>query len=61
MKNNLAPSYKAVVIAILKNDHNLVSLGFKAPVSVYYSILKRKELVERGVILDLVSSIPKLL
>lgn len=27
-KANRAPSYKAIAVAILKNDHNLYSLGF---------------------------------
>ena len=40
----LAPSYKAICIAILKNDHHLTSLGFSAPKSKWYGILKQIEL-----------------
>ena len=28
MKSRRAPSYQAIAMAILKNDHNLYSLGF---------------------------------
>ena len=28
MKSMRAPSYKAIALAILKNDHNMYSLGF---------------------------------
>jgi predicted phosphoadenosine phosphosulfate sulfurtransferase len=28
MKSNRAPSYKAIALAILRNDHNMYSLGF---------------------------------
>jgi len=44
---NFAPSYRAIAIAILKNDHHLTSLGFKAPSSEWYGILKRIEIEER--------------
>jgi predicted phosphoadenosine phosphosulfate sulfurtransferase len=46
-KKNLAPSYKAIAIAILKNDHSLKSLGFTPKKSKYYSILKKIEIEER--------------
>ena len=44
---NKAPSYKAIVVAILKNDPSLKSLGFSAKVSRYYSVYKKIELEER--------------
>ena len=43
----LAPSWKAVAIAILKNDHSMKSLGFEAGYSPWYSELKRIELEAR--------------
>tara|TARA_R110000803_G_scaffold149611_3_gene215035 strand:+ start:998 stop:1252 length:255 start_codon:yes stop_codon:yes gene_type:complete len=43
----LAPSYKAIACAILKNDLNLLSLGFQGEYSEWYGILKREELDER--------------
>jgi predicted phosphoadenosine phosphosulfate sulfurtransferase len=48
MKSNLAPSYKAIALAILQNDLHLTSLGFSAPKSEWYSILKRIEIEERN-------------
>jgi predicted phosphoadenosine phosphosulfate sulfurtransferase len=50
MKNNLAPSYKAIALAILRNDHNLISLGFNSKKSKWYDVLKKIELKKRGVI-----------
>lgn len=44
----LAPSYKAIACALLRNDMNLVSLGFGAPQSEWYGVLKREELRERA-------------
>jgi predicted phosphoadenosine phosphosulfate sulfurtransferase len=41
------PSYKKICIAILKNDTNLVSLGYKTKYSKYYSVLKRIEIDAR--------------
>lgn len=46
-KTNLAPSYKAIAIAILRNDHYLKSLGFSVPKSYWYSELKRIEIEAR--------------
>jgi len=43
-KAGVAPSYKAIAIAILKNDMGLSSLGFSRPTSVWYSVLKGIEL-----------------
>lgn len=47
MQLGLAPSYKTIAIAILKNDNHFVSLGFSAPESHWYGVLKRIELEER--------------
>lgn len=47
-KRNFAPSYKAIAIAILSNDHALQSLGFTPKKSVYYGILKRIEISKRS-------------
>lgn len=44
------PSYRAICLAILKNDSQLKSLGFTPKSSRYYSMLKRKELEEKGII-----------
>jgi hypothetical protein len=43
----LAPSYKAIAQAILKNDMPLKSLGFVPKQSQYYGILKRMEIEAR--------------
>jgi len=42
MKVNRAPSYKAIALAILKNDHHLISLGFSGPDSDWYRVLKKE-------------------
>jgi predicted phosphoadenosine phosphosulfate sulfurtransferase len=47
MSDNLAPSYKAICIAILKNDHSLKSLGFVEKKSIWYNVLKRIEISKR--------------
>lgn len=44
----LAPSYKSIALAILSNDMHLTSLGFSAPKSDWYGVLKRIELTEKG-------------
>lgn len=48
MHECLAPSYKQLAIAIMKNDHALSSLGFSVPVSPWYSVLKRIEFEQQG-------------
>lgn len=48
MRLGLAPSYKAICFALLKNDLTLKSLGFTAPVSRFYSELKRIEINKRN-------------
>lgn len=47
MSDDLAPSYKAIAIAILKNDHYMTALGFSPPHSAWYDALKRIEISER--------------
>ena len=44
----LAPSYKAIACAILKNDIGLLSLGFPAQDSAWYGFFKREELLARA-------------
>ena len=48
MRLNLAPSYKAIAIAILKNDHALKGLGFTGEESQWYRVLKRIEISQRN-------------
>lgn len=50
----LAPSYRRICLAILKNDYALKSLGFTPKYSNYYSILKQIEINKRpGAIIQL--------
>ncbi len=44
------PSYKAICLAIIKNDHSLQTLGYSRIKSPVYSEIKRHELICRGVI-----------
>lgn len=44
MQRNLAPSYKAICVCILKNDHHLTDLGYSAPKSKWYDAIKQEEL-----------------
>lgn len=48
MELNKAPSYKAICLAILKNDSSLKSLGFLPKKSNYYHILKKIEIDARS-------------
>jgi len=48
MDEGLAPSYKAIAIAILRNDHHMTALGFQAPRSAWYDAIKRIEINERN-------------
>lgn len=41
------PSYQRIAITLLKNDMNLISLGYQPKNSKYYSILKRIEIDAR--------------
>lgn len=45
-----APSYKAICVAILKNDYALKTLGFARVKSQIYNTIKKQELMQRGVI-----------
>lgn len=47
MKRGLAPSYKAIAMALLNNDMNLTALGFQAPKSSWYNVIKKIEIEER--------------
>lgn len=47
-KNCEVPTYRKICFAILKNDHNLKTLGFTEKRSISYNQLKRKELIENG-------------
>lgn len=47
MQMRLAPSWKAVALALLKNDLHLTSLGFSVPTSKWYNAIKRVELACR--------------
>ena len=47
-KQNLAPSYKAIAIALLKNDIHFHSLGFSPVKSDWYSAIKRIEIAARN-------------
>lgn len=49
---NLAPSHKAIALAILRNDHSLSSLGYAQPVSPWYGVIKRIELESRNTMND---------
>jgi predicted phosphoadenosine phosphosulfate sulfurtransferase len=48
MQMNLAPSYKAIALAILKNDMQMESLGFSAKPSEWYSYYKKIEIESRS-------------
>jgi len=52
-RNLLAPSYKQICLAILKNDSSLKTLGFEPKRSQYYDQLKKIELTKRGVSIQL--------
>jgi len=48
MREGLAPSYKAIAIALLSNDLLLSSLGYSTPHSKWYDALKRIEIDARN-------------
>ena len=48
MSEQLAPSYKAIAVAILKNDHAMQGLGFTGTPTPWYGVLKRIELEAAG-------------
>ena len=47
MNLNLAPSYKAIAIALLRSDVSLISLGFVPVACPWYCALKRIEISQR--------------
>lgn len=47
MELKKAPSYKAICLAILKNDSSLKTLGYQPRKSKYYHILKKIEIDAR--------------
>ena len=49
-RNKLAPSYRQICIAIMKNDYQLQYLGFNRKKCLAYMELKRIELQQKGVI-----------
>lgn len=47
MVEGLVPTWKAIAIALLRNDMHLTALGFSAPQSEWYGIIKRIEIENR--------------
>lgn len=52
-RNKLYPSYKQICIAIMKNDFALKTLGYDSVKCLVYDEIKKIELVNRGVIIQL--------
>lgn len=48
MQLNLAPSYRAIALAIIRNDVSFKSLGFDGPKSDWYSAIKGMEIRSRS-------------
>ena len=48
MVDNLAPSWRAVALCILNNDHQLHALGFVPHTSGWYHTIKTLEISMRG-------------
>ncbi len=48
MHERLAPSFKAIALTILRNDHGCQSLGFTPDASPWYSAIKRNEIAARS-------------
>jgi predicted phosphoadenosine phosphosulfate sulfurtransferase len=46
-KRGLVPSYRMICIAIIKNPHNLESLGFQRQKCNIYQEIKREEIYNR--------------
>lgn len=46
-RHKLAPSYRRICIAIMKNDVQLQSLGFTRQKCFYYTLLKKEEIAQR--------------
>ena len=53
MQSGRVPSYKAIAMAILNNDHTLKSLGFSGKESEWYGVLKKIEIKSRSKQMDL--------
>jgi predicted phosphoadenosine phosphosulfate sulfurtransferase len=49
-QENMAPSYRRICLAIMKNDIQLQSLGYNREPCQVYNVIKRAELKQRGVI-----------
>ena len=48
MQLGLAPSYKAVALALLRNDMNMEALGYSPKRSEWYGAFKRVEIAARS-------------
>lgn len=53
MKSGRVPSYKAIALAILKNDTTLRSLGFSGKDTDWYGVLKKIEFKKESCQIDL--------
>lgn len=53
MKSMRVPSYKAIALALLKNDLMLYSLGFSPEVSKWYKVIKKEQLKSEKKQMDL--------
>jgi len=51
------PSYKAIALAILKNDLNFGSLGFQGRYSQFYGLLKEANNTEQTKQIDLLAQL----
>lgn len=47
-RSGRVPTYRRICMAIMKNDFNLLSLGFSRPTCRFYDALKKEELIKRG-------------
>jgi predicted phosphoadenosine phosphosulfate sulfurtransferase len=57
MRSGRAPSYKAIALAILKNDLQLFALGFAAKESEWYQALRIEKAREQSKQYDLFSAL----
>ena len=48
-KRGLAPSYRLICIALMRNPHNLESLGFSREKCKIYQEIKREEIYNRNI------------
>ena len=49
MNSGRVPSYKAIALAILKNDIGLIGLGFEAKESKFYADIIRAKMLSEAV------------